>query len=87
MAESVELVGQKRSVRIEPGDVFLAHGEDDTRVLYKQSVLYAAALKKAGKSYEFYSYKDEGHGFSSSEHLQDWLNRLEAFLAKYNPAD
>jgi dipeptidyl aminopeptidase/acylaminoacyl peptidase len=67
--------------------VLLAHGDEDTRVPYKQSALYAAALQKAGKPHEFYTYRGEGHGFSSPENLQSWLERLDTFLAKYNPAD
>jgi dipeptidyl aminopeptidase/acylaminoacyl peptidase len=67
--------------------VLLAHGEDDQTVPYKQSASYADVLKKAGKSYEFHSYKDEGHSFSSPENLRGWLDRLEAFLSKHNPAE
>jgi dipeptidyl aminopeptidase/acylaminoacyl peptidase len=55
-------------------------------VPYKQSSAYAAALKSAGKPYEFQTYKGEGHGFSKVEDNIDWLKRLEAFLTKYNPA-
>ncbi|MEY2928366.1 MAG: hypothetical protein RL367_2843 [Pseudomonadota bacterium] len=66
--------------------VLLGHGDDDQRVPYKQSSEYAAALKKAGKPYEFQTYKGEGHGFSKVEDNIDWLKRLEAFLIKYNPA-
>jgi dipeptidyl aminopeptidase/acylaminoacyl peptidase len=67
--------------------VLIAHGDADTRVLYKQSQLYDAALQKAGKPHEFYTFKGEGHGFSEAAHLKEWLERLDAFLAKYNPAD
>jgi dipeptidyl aminopeptidase/acylaminoacyl peptidase len=66
--------------------VMLVHGDADQTVPYKQSKLYADALRQAGKPVEFYTYKDEGHGFSNSANLKDWLNRLEAFLAKHNPA-
>jgi len=66
--------------------VLIAHGEDDTNVPYKQGKWMAEALKKAGKSFEFYSYADEGHGFDKPENLQSWLDRLEAFLAKHNPS-
>ncbi len=67
--------------------VLVVHGDTDRRVPYKQSSLYAQALTKAGKPHEFHTYKGEGHGLSSKENWQDWLDRLEAFLAKHNPAD
>jgi dipeptidyl aminopeptidase/acylaminoacyl peptidase len=66
--------------------LLLVHGDDDQRVPYKQSKLYADALAKAGKSYEFITMKGEGHGFSSDANQQLWLDKLEAFLTKYNPA-
>ncbi len=66
--------------------LLLVHGDADQRVSYKQSKLYADALAKAGKPYEFITLKGEGHGFSSDANLQLWLDKLEAFLTKYNPA-
>ena len=44
------------------------------------------ALAKAGKDFEFITLKGEGHGFSSDANMQLWLDKLDAFLAKYNPA-
>jgi dipeptidyl aminopeptidase/acylaminoacyl peptidase len=67
--------------------VLLVHGDADQTVPYKQSKVYADALKKAGKPYQFYTYQDEGHGFSDSKNMKDWLDRLDAFLTKYNPPD
>lgn len=66
--------------------LLLVHGDNDQRVPYKQSKLYADALKAAGKPYEFDTLKGEGHGFSTSANMQLWLDRLDAFLGKYNPA-
>lgn len=66
--------------------LLIVHGDEDQRVPYKQSKLYADALAKAGKAYEFITLKGEGHGFSSDANLQLWLDKLDAFLAKYNPA-
>ena len=67
--------------------VLLMHGDDDQRVPFDQSRLFADKLKAAGKTYEFYPLKGEGHGFSTSANQQIWLDRLEAFLARHNPAD
>jgi dipeptidyl aminopeptidase/acylaminoacyl peptidase len=66
--------------------VLLMHGDADQTVPYRQSKLYADALTKAGKVNEFYTLAGEGHGFSNSDNLKAWLDRLDAFLAKYNPA-
>ncbi|RQW45684.1 S9 family peptidase [Novosphingobium sp. LASN5T] len=67
--------------------VLMMHGTEDQRVPYKQSKLFADALKLSGKPYEFYTLEGEGHGFSTSANMQQWLDRLDVFLAKYNPAD
>ncbi|HEY0411780.1 MAG TPA: S9 family peptidase [Allosphingosinicella sp.] len=65
--------------------VLLAHGSADQRVPPKQSSLYAKALQRAGKTFEYHAYPGEGHGLSTAEDLKDWLDRVEAFLNKYNP--
>jgi dipeptidyl aminopeptidase/acylaminoacyl peptidase len=44
------------------------------------------ALTKTGGNVTSVFYKKGGHSFSSSEDFADWLRRLEAFLAKHNPA-
>lgn len=67
--------------------ILIAHGEDDSTVPISQSKKLVAALKKAGKSdYEYVAYKGEGHGFSDPVNRKDWFDRLDAFLAKHNPA-
>jgi dipeptidyl aminopeptidase/acylaminoacyl peptidase len=66
--------------------VLIMHGDADQTVPYEQSKLYADALKKAGKTFEFYTHDKEGHGFSSSTNFKDWLDRLDTFLARYNPS-
>ena len=66
--------------------VLIAHGEADTRVPFKQSSLYEAALTAAHKPHEFIAIPKEGHGFTTTEHEKLWLDKLDAFLAKYNPA-
>ncbi|MBU6266241.1 MAG: S9 family peptidase [Sphingomonadales bacterium] len=67
--------------------LLLAHGDKDQRVPFKQTQLFTNALKAAGKTYEFYPIAGEGHGFSTEANRKLWLDRLDAFLARYNPAD
>jgi dipeptidyl aminopeptidase/acylaminoacyl peptidase len=67
--------------------LLVMHGDKDQRVPFKQSRLFVDALKAAGKPVEFYTLAGEGHGFSSTANEQQWFDRLDAFLAKYNPAD
>lgn len=66
--------------------VLIAHGEEDTTVPVKQGRSMVEALNKAGGNVTSVFYKDAGHGFSKSEDFDDWLRRLEAFLAKNNPS-
>lgn len=54
---------------------------------YSQFTKMTKALTKAKKSVESYTYEGEGHGFEDSANKKDWLDRLEAFLNKHNPAD
>jgi len=66
--------------------VLVAHGDADTTVLFKQSTRYRDALKHAHKQFEFVVYPGEGHGLYDPANFTDWLDRLDQFLAKYNPA-
>lgn len=66
--------------------VLLVHGDKDSTVPVKQTVLYDKALTAAGKPHETHIYPGEGHGFSKAANEKDYMDRLEAFLAKYNPA-
>jgi dienelactone hydrolase len=67
--------------------VLVVHGDQDQRVLPKQGKLYADALKAAGKDFDYVVIPGEGHGFSTSANAQIWYDHLDAFLARYNPAD
>ena len=66
--------------------IFIAHGEQDDNVLPKQSHAMVDALTKSGANVTSMFYKQSSHDFGSSADMEDWLKRLEAFLAKYNPA-
>ncbi len=67
--------------------LLIGHGEDDIRVPISQSKKLVAALKAAGNgNFEYVAYPKEGHGFSDPANQKDWFDRLDAFLAKHNPA-
>jgi dienelactone hydrolase len=66
--------------------LLIAHGEKDTRVPVAQSKKMDEALNRAGIEHEFVLYPEEKHGFSKAEDATDFLKRVEAFLARYNPA-
>lgn len=67
--------------------VLLAHGEKDTNVPFKQFKLLRDAAAKANKPVQVLTFAEEGHGFDKAENEGKWLDTLEAFLTKHNPAD
>jgi len=68
--------------------ILIGHGEDDSNVPISQSKKLVAALKAAGNdNFEYIAYPDEGHGFTDPANKKDWFDRLDAFLAKHNPAE
>jgi dipeptidyl aminopeptidase/acylaminoacyl peptidase len=63
--------------------LLILHGEQDPQVPPQESQQFAAALKGAGKSFSYFTYPGEGHGFTQREHRLDaWHKQLE-FLRKY----
>lgn len=66
--------------------VLIGHGEKDETVPVKQSRAMVQALTKAGAPVTPIFYKDSGHDFGSTADLNDFLQRLEQFLATHNPA-
>jgi dipeptidyl aminopeptidase/acylaminoacyl peptidase len=81
--ESVSALPRAAEIRI---PILIAHGKKDHTVPVSQSIHLHEALEKAGKPNEYVLYPDEGHGFSKVEDSVDFLNRLDAFLGRYNPA-
>jgi dipeptidyl aminopeptidase/acylaminoacyl peptidase len=67
--------------------VLLIHGKDDTVVPYDQSLIMADALRKAGKSVELVTLKQEDHWLSRGETRLEMLRAVTAFLEKNNPPD
>lgn len=67
--------------------VLVIHGEDDSTVPFKQFTLLRDAAVKAGKPIETLTFAGEGHGFADDANEARYLDAIEAFLAKHNPAD
>jgi dipeptidyl aminopeptidase/acylaminoacyl peptidase len=67
--------------------VLITHGDNDSNVPYSQFTKYLAAMKKAGKTVDSWTYKDEGHGFNNRLNEKDWYDRLTKFLNEHNPPD
>lgn len=66
--------------------ILILHGKEDRRVPVKQSRMMAAALKEAGKPYEYIEQPLGDHHFTRAEDRLEFLKAMGAFLAKYNPA-
>jgi dipeptidyl aminopeptidase/acylaminoacyl peptidase len=66
--------------------LLIAAGKDDSTVPPGQSIKLHEALEKAHFAHEYVLYPDEGHGFHKVQDSVDFLKRVDAFLAKYNPA-
>ena len=66
--------------------VLLIHGKDDTVVGYEQSELMRDAMRKAGKTVEFVTLKDEDHWLSRSATRAQMLDATLRFLDAHNPA-
>jgi len=66
--------------------IFIAHGEKDENVPPEQSRAMVSALTNAGGDVTAKFYPDGSHGWDRTEDLHDWLARLDAFLARHNPA-
>jgi dipeptidyl aminopeptidase/acylaminoacyl peptidase len=68
--------------------LLIMHGEQDPQVPPQESQELVAALKSAGKRYEYVTYPHEGHGFRQPDHLLDSYQRQLVFLQTYlRPAD
>lgn len=84
---NLDLVSPVKQIARLTRPVLVAHAEDDTNVPFKQFVLLRDAAAKAGKPIETLTFADEGHGFTSDANETRYLEAIEAFLAKHNPAD
>ncbi len=67
--------------------LFIAQGENDSRVRRSQSEQLIAELEKHGKEYEYMLIEGEGHAFSDERKTIELMSRIEAFLAKHMSPD
>jgi len=63
--------------------LFIAQGENDSRVRRSQSEQLIEELEKHGKEYEYMLIKGEGHAFSDERKTIELMSRIEAFLDKH----
>jgi dipeptidyl aminopeptidase/acylaminoacyl peptidase len=66
--------------------LLILHGENDPQVPPYESTQFVKALATHHKTYYYYTYPNELHGFSQREHRLDAWNKELVFLQKYiNP--
>jgi dipeptidyl aminopeptidase/acylaminoacyl peptidase len=63
--------------------LLIAHGLLDETTHALQSEELVEALKREGKTFEYKTYADEGHGLSQRVNILDFNRRLERFLDWY----
>lgn len=63
--------------------VLLLHGLLDDIVPPQSSEIWAEAMRRAGKTFEYKTYADEPHGFLKHETEMDYQRRLEIFMDWY----
>jgi dipeptidyl aminopeptidase/acylaminoacyl peptidase len=63
--------------------LLILHGLLDPYVPPLQSEELVEALKKAGKTYEYKTYADEGHGFLLRKNQLDFYQRMDRFIDWY----
>lgn len=67
--------------------LLLGHGERDTRVPVAQAREMIAALTRRRYPVEAALYAGAGHDFTKPVDSADFMRRVDAFLARHNPAD
>jgi len=63
--------------------LLIEHGELDRRAPYSQALRLVDALRKQGKTFEFFHYPDEHHGIRHPKNYVDAYTRMEAWFDKY----
>ena len=67
--------------------VLILHGENDPQVPPAESAAFAHALAAHGKTFFYFTYPGELHGFSQPEHRLDAWGKERAFLDHYIKPD
>jgi dipeptidyl aminopeptidase/acylaminoacyl peptidase len=63
--------------------LLIEHGELDRRAPFPQSLELVEALKKAGKTFEYFRFPDEQHGIRRPDNYVSAYTRMEAWFDKY----
>ena len=63
--------------------LLILHGEEDPQVPPQESQEFVAALKAAGKTYSYFTYPHEGHGFRQPDHVRDADEKELQYLNRY----
>jgi len=63
--------------------LLIEHGELDRRAPYSQALRLTEALKKEGKTFEFFHYPNEQHGIRRPDNFVDAYTKMEAWFDKY----
>lgn len=63
--------------------LLIMHGENDPQVPPYESAQFTRALKQQGKTFYYFTYPGELHGFSQREHRLDAWRKQLVFLQKY----
>jgi dipeptidyl aminopeptidase/acylaminoacyl peptidase len=82
--DAISPLRQAERIRI---PLLIGHGARDTNVPVAQSRNLVRALERSAAPMESVFYPEAGHGFARAQDQADFLRRVEAFLARHNPAD
>jgi acetyl esterase/lipase len=81
--DAIALLSNEGHVTKETPPTFLVHGVDDEAVPVENSLLFAAALRKAGVPFELHLYERGRHGFAlgrGDPALSSWTRRCADWL-------
>ncbi len=63
--------------------MLIAQGENDVRVVQRESDQMVEALEEAGVPVTYLLFPNTGHGFNSSASRQEFYSKMEEFFAEY----